>query len=194
MRRLTLLFLTLVTCSAPIWAAATTYDINFTLTSGTPAPTAGSFTYDPAVGFSNFTVDWNGLTFDLTAAANTILVDSFVGTGCDSESSTPQYAFLVLTKDLTGCSPTYTWAAGGSSGGGLTFVFGVSDGPGSDTFRTTDPYPPDGGLFVEGDWSLTEVQASTPEPTSLALTFLAGLALAGLKRRANKMRKAQGNS
>ncbi len=191
MRRLTLLFLTLVTCSAPIWAAATTYDINFSLLDEAPAPTAGSFTYDPAVGFSNFTVDWNGLTFDLTGAANTIFV---AGTGCDSESSTPQYAFLLLTKALTGCSPTYLWAGDGSNVGGLTFTFRVTAGEGFDRIRTTDPYPPDGGLIVDGDWSLTEVQTSTPEPTSLALTFLAGLALAGLKRRANKMRKAQGDS
>ena len=36
-------------------------------------PNAGSFSYDPATGFSNFQVQWFGATFDFTAAANSCL-------------------------------------------------------------------------------------------------------------------------
>jgi hypothetical protein len=52
-------------------AQAERYEINFiTATGVTPA---GSFSYDasqPVNPFSNFVVEWNGATFDLTASAN----------------------------------------------------------------------------------------------------------------------------
>ncbi len=58
-------------CGAPAAFAETitTYDITF---SGTGLnPTAGSFTYDSTnPSFSDFTVTWDGILFNLTAAAN----------------------------------------------------------------------------------------------------------------------------
>ena len=55
--------------SGPALATPTQYDIAFS--GGSPTPT-GSFLYDPTVPtFSDFIVTWNGLTFDLTGAANT---------------------------------------------------------------------------------------------------------------------------
>jgi hypothetical protein len=49
------------------------YEIDFSLAAGSPAPTSGSFDYDPSLAtdpFSNFVVEWDGLTFDLTSSAN----------------------------------------------------------------------------------------------------------------------------
>jgi hypothetical protein len=170
-------------CSLPAWSSATTYDINFTLGGGTPAPTAGSFTYDPTVGFSNFVVDWFGQTFDLTSTANAGL---FIGgTGCNTESNTPQYAFLILTKALTGCSVLYFWSGGGSNSGGVDFTFSAVSGTNADHVQVSNPFPPDGTLEAGGSWTLTQVSStSTPEPATLGVTLLAGLALLGRKRRA----------
>src|SRR5665213_2302814 len=59
----------IATCGASAVLADTTYDVDF-LGDGT-LPTQGSFTYDSVVpSFSNFTVTWNGVLFDLTASAN----------------------------------------------------------------------------------------------------------------------------
>lgn len=169
-------------CSLPVWSSATTYDINFTLGTGTPAPTAGSFTYDPAVGFSNFVVDWSGHSFDLTSTANSGL--AIGGIGCNSEGNTPQYAFLILTKALTGCSVTYTWSSLASSGIGLNFTFFAFSGSNDDRIPVFDPFPPDVSLAATGSWTLTQVSStSTPEPAPLGVTLIAGLVLLGLKRR-----------
>ena len=69
--------LVLMACTFPAIADPVTYDITFTGgfygQSGAlipDAPQSGSFSYDPATGFSNFIVDAGMLSFDLTAAAN----------------------------------------------------------------------------------------------------------------------------
>src|SRR5215469_1023406 len=82
-------------------AAQTTYDIEFMTSFGT-APSSGSFTYDPSTGFSAFIVQWDGVTFDLTSAANAPL--QFGTTGCDGEGSTPQYGFIIMAEIATGCT------------------------------------------------------------------------------------------
>lgn len=53
--------------------ASVTYDLNFTpISTNDPNFTAsGSFTYDPAGGFSRFTVDWDGTTFRVSATPRT---------------------------------------------------------------------------------------------------------------------------
>ena len=89
-------------------AAQITYNIEFTTTSGT-APSSGSFAYDPSTGFSAFIVQWEGVTFNLTSAANAPL--QFGSTGCDSEGSTPQYGFIIMAQIATGCNVSYAWGA-----------------------------------------------------------------------------------
>src|SRR5690242_5091127 len=61
----------LASCFAPgVSADIITYNIIFTATEG-PVPTAGSFTYNSTTpGFTNFTVTYNGVVFDLTDNAN----------------------------------------------------------------------------------------------------------------------------
>jgi hypothetical protein len=89
-------------------ATPTTYNIRFTTTSGI-ASSSGSFTYDPSKGFSAFIVQWNGVTFDLTSAANAPV--QFGSTGCDSEGSTPQYGFIIMAQIATGCNVSHSWGA-----------------------------------------------------------------------------------
>src|SRR4051794_32988245 len=80
--------------------ASTLYVIHFEPVSGV-LPTAGSFIYDPIAGFSNFTVEWFGNTFDLTSAANAPQVG---GSGCDGEASTPAFGFIMMLESATGCN------------------------------------------------------------------------------------------
>src|SRR5579863_7894850 len=68
-------------------ASPLSYDIDFTAFNFMgPPPTSGSFTYDAsaAIGsqFSDFTVVWDGLTFDLTAAANNPYADNTQTSTC----------------------------------------------------------------------------------------------------------------
>jgi hypothetical protein len=77
-------------------ADVTEYTINFT--GGSPNPTSGSFDFDnnPAdlTPFSDFTVVWEGLTFDLTSAANSAFV---YGVPPCISAAGAQAAFQLLT-------------------------------------------------------------------------------------------------
>jgi hypothetical protein len=62
----------LLAISAPLAVAGPVqYTIDFTLTSGSPMPSSGSFIYNSLTStFTSFNVVWDGDTFDLTSAAN----------------------------------------------------------------------------------------------------------------------------
>ncbi len=93
MRNLFIAAILIAAAGAPAsLAAPVTYGINFTATEGM-APEAGSFTYDAATElFSNFTVNWGGEIFDLTASAN---APSIVGT-------------VACVHGLSGAAATFT--------------------------------------------------------------------------------------
>jgi hypothetical protein len=66
----------------PAFAAPITYDIGFTLQTGSLLPSSGSFTYDSALNsISAFTVTWEGFTYDFTGRANVVFpsVDMLCG-------------------------------------------------------------------------------------------------------------------
>jgi hypothetical protein len=104
--KFTSLFLCLAASVATIVAAPVTYDMTFTggffsdsLNREVPfAPSSGSFTYDPASGFSNFIVMYDGATFNFTAQANAPEI-CIAGSPC--YSGTPADAFASLTTDST---------------------------------------------------------------------------------------------
>jgi hypothetical protein len=186
-RALTLTPLALLLAAVPA-LAATTYEINFTVTDplGAPSPTSGSFTWDGST-FSNFTVKWQGITFDLTASAN---APALLGaTGCNGEASTPSYGFILITQTATGCKPipgaAYIWSAAdlsASQGKQSTFVFGYGNGtPPEDEildYEVGNIPPGDSVVVANGKWTLT---AEAPEPGSLGLVLLGTLAV-GLRR------------
>jgi hypothetical protein len=101
----TLLTLALTVASGVSSAASTAYDINFTVTDGGPAPT-GSFIYDPNAGFSDFIVNWDGNTVDLTSAANNLTEVAEPSAGGEPPSafaascgvSGPQLAFDLISS------------------------------------------------------------------------------------------------
>jgi len=148
----------------------TTYAITFS--GGGTIPTSGSFTYDSAVPqFSNFIVDWGGLSFDLTASANNPYVDG--GSPSCIGSSTHAAARLAI---LTTCNSAGDegWEAFGKFGlAVLSFQANQSGcialGPCEEITDDSVPMPfsvirvSGGGAF-----SITAVPrtAKTPEPSN----------------------------
>jgi hypothetical protein len=200
----------------------THYTVDFTLSSpvlingiptGGPAPTSGSFDYDStSPRFTNFLVNWYGMVFDLTAAANAPV---FGTSACTGTAATPAYGFLLLSESLSGCpsAPAYTWL--GSTYGAIRFVPAVSYfqfqaiSPASaspvppvstdfDDVITTNllgsPLPSGGVDRALGEWTITPTSVvATPEPTSMMLLVtgllgMMGLALLRERRRFSNVR------
>lgn len=154
----------------------TTYDINFTCTSGPTCilPTSGTFTYDATDHlFTNFEVVWDGSTINLEGKANA--GPSVQGSNPCLGSATGGAATYLL---MTSCPFALyePWLA--NSGG--TFAFTESyDGNDYSSIRAGGV--PDLGQDTQswGDFTVT----ATPEPSSFALLGTAVLAFAGIVRR-----------
>jgi hypothetical protein len=174
--------------SLPAFADPVTYRIDFTGGSvkGTPLP-FGSFTYDPNVGFSDFLVTWDGVTFDLTSSANAPELATDPATGCDSAAPDYQYGFIFVTQTATGCTvpAQYAWSGMylGGSGAQFTLVLNVTKGLSAEQdligalVTSNVPVSPsmDSGV---GDWSVSP--ESVPEPSSLTMGLALTLSLAGM--------------
>jgi hypothetical protein len=152
-------------------AAQITYNIGFTTSFGT-APSSGSFTYDPSTGFSAFIVQWDGVTFNLTSAANAPL--QFGSTGCDSEGSTPQYGFIIMAQIATGCNVSYAWGAQ-STPPSASFGFSLFDPTTAEDTIFLDTNNGAILAFGGGTWRLTAV----PEPTTLGSALFGVLSILG---------------
>jgi hypothetical protein len=111
--RHSILFLSLIAFSTA--NASSLYEINFS--GATPLPTSGSFVYNPVTStFSNFTVTWDGLTFDLTTPANTPTI-SVAAPTCVGTGSGGSQTFAMLSGACDGVSnEATTWIAQDSSG------------------------------------------------------------------------------
>jgi hypothetical protein len=162
-------------------ARAASFIINFQLTVGTLAPTSGAFDYDPASGFSNFVVNWDGEPFNLTAVAN-----SPQGSGCGTYNAALTFAFL---EGMTPCASqgesasTDFWQANFSAIVG-TGTFEFSDGIANSLNFFTSVSDPSNNVNVpttQGKWTVTEAAAPAPEPYS-AILALAGVALLTLRK------------
>lgn len=163
----------------------TTFTISFPTTVGAPSPVSGSFTFDSTIPqFSNFLVSWDGVTFDLTAAANAPLTPPLgsPSTGCTGESSTPAYGFVLMSQTAAGCNGATVYAWRGDKNTGATtaeFRFGLLTAAptglitGFDAIHACGPagcLAPGPEDNAHGTWLITPV----PEPAS-ALLFAAGL-------------------
>ena len=170
----------------------TTYDITFTGT-GT-LPTSGSFTYDSTVPqFSDFIVDWDGFTFNLTSGANSPYI--YDGTpACIGTNTGAAAGFAILTT-CNGAGAS-SWNAEQNQNS-VQFSF-LADLSGCETFGPCIGI--DGSFQIPqvntqgsgaGNFSITAVPPTTvtPEPSGLlllatGLAGCAGTALCRLRRKA----------
>ena len=155
------------------FATSITYVINFTTASGTP-PLSGSFTYDNGAvpAFTGFTVNWLGIPFDLTSAANSPSATGACAPGGAANT------FSYLSSHLCGGTGTISngWNASVSGAGPLggTFTFQRSDSSNSIAVSAFVFNVSASAQTANGDFTITAV----PEPASAAM-ILAGAALLG---------------
>jgi hypothetical protein len=145
----------------------TTYTINFTTTSGA-APASGSFSYDSTnPQFTNFIVNWDGFSFDLTSSANSPSVGP---SGCPGEASTPLYGFELITQTIpTSCgqaSVSYIWGAT-TPGPGASFVFEANANSQAEQIAQVTHDIGQNPADAVGSWAVST--AAVSEPSSLIL-------------------------
>ena len=173
---LTLLSLLVSTATADM---ITTYNINF-VPLGHALPPSGSFTYDSTnPHFTNFTVLWDSITFDLTANAN---APNDVGfpPGCTGEGSAA-FGFAMMSQNAV-CpqAASYQWVADTNSFMSF-FEFELLQPPGGvqDVFQSFLVPGTTFGGFDTGTWTITPI----PEPRLVILLIAAALALVKRTRR-----------
>ena len=138
-------------------AFADTYDITLLAGTSTAVYGYGSFTYNPAATtdpFSNFTVTWDSIVFNLTSGANSTPDQMY---GCDYGVSISVFTFLTNA----GCQENQgeAWGAGVGSDE-ATFYF---DENGIPLLYTNSTGP--GLLGEDGEFTVTDI--TPPEPRHL---------------------------
>ena len=187
-KTLAILVLAAAAFSLPASASAI-YNINFGLSQGTPLPT-GSFDYDSGSGFTNFTVNWDGQSFDFTPVANGMTLTADPPTGCGPTTSgvQPAYAFQLMTQTAAGCNAVYAWMGVYSPMGGYaTFAFILNPGGNSqsqDVLLQQDLVTPQLAYnnVATGSWTAA-AESSTPEPGTLGMMLLGALAVGSVRPR-----------
>ena len=173
-------------------ARADLYDIDFTVLSGSPAPTA-SFDYSGGI-FSNFIVAWNGSDYDLTSVANDPA--SAYG-GCNHPGAV--FQFFSNPGSLCNLSEgsdiaTSTWSGGEAVADGIPLTMFEFSGFSSDpegtgvTLDTEMFLLPLTGNSAQGTFTTTDESAVSPEPGSLSSMLVAGALVGTSVYRRNRRR------
>jgi hypothetical protein len=137
----------LVAFGVPAAHADTVTDgtLNFTLISGGPVPTQGSFVFDNSTSlFLSYTVNWNGAVYNFAPQADIV--------GFTIATETTNGFCGVGPLGAPGCTPALP--------GSFSLPFDSLQ-PSAGTF--TDPT-----VFAFGSFTITET-VTTPEPSSVAL-------------------------
>jgi hypothetical protein len=179
--------------AAPAHPSPIHYDISFTGGLPGPIPTAGSFDYDPASpSFTNFSVIWNGLTFDLTSSANNPdVIDSAFSSSCNGASGAA-LAFAMMSSDpcITSIADSSSWEAVSFPALQAFLFFAQENDPVFLTDRLRIQLTADLGDPEQerssGGWSISA--ASVPEPPTLALISLCLAILGWVERRRYRFR------
>ena len=176
-RWLLILLLTMMSSGPVVADTVTLYDITFMpdlrVTSSTPS---GSFSYDTTTpAFSDFIVDFDGVTLDLTASANN---PSNVGgyPACIGTDTGAKAGFDLLDGS---CAGSYFSGQVNETPNVASFVFGaplsgceafgpciyVTDNEFGASFSSLTP------TATTGTFSIAPEAASAPEPSSFGLTL-----------------------
>ncbi len=176
----------LLLCALQVHASPVLYDIDFTpFNFMGPAPTSASFDYDAsaAVGsqFTDFIVVWNGLTYDLSAAANNPVARNSETSTCIPTLDSAGF-FAGLLNPSNCFSLTTIWEANAFPDG--TASFGIETDAPSDAnslqANVQEPTTYSGsGESSQGRWTIT---TATPEPGTLPVLLIAAVALLARKR------------
>jgi len=156
---------------------ATTYTMNFAGT-GT-LPTAGSFIYDPDTSsFTNFSVTWIGLTFDLISSANAPSTSATIPS-CLSGMSGGAASFALLSG---ACSAF--WGATSAEIVIANFTLNTENNFLNVTGNLTIPFDFQPKTQASGGWTITAEATPVPEPSSLFFfsTLLLSAAFVARKR------------
>jgi hypothetical protein len=176
--------------AGPAAAAFIHYNITFTGSTSAGTLPTGSFDYDAAAPtFANFLVQWDGVTFDLTTAANNPVWPTPPASPPSCTGSGAALSFQLLSKDSCLSTPPNEvppkqWSLFVINNG-LSFDFQGGGGTQVLFFNSLPAQPygfPDRGCTQvsircgEGQWQIA-VAERVPEPATVALL---GLGLAGL--------------
>jgi hypothetical protein len=148
-------------CSPAVMADTIDGTFSFTVSPGIELDPAASFVFDENTNqFTAFTVDWAGVGFDFTAAANSYSALS----SCDGDDT----FFQILTSPS--CSPGRWGALLGPFA--ANFQFSVPP----DTIVQVNEVLNGEGTVEESDgtYTVSTTTVSTPEPSALALTLTGG--------------------
>lgn len=179
------------------------YHIDFTLTFGSIMPT-GSFDYDAEVPlFSNFVVEWNGFSFDLTESANAPTFRNYSPQDCTSElGPNPATGFALMipsacvidhysfgTQWVGNVYPARTIIDDGyESPSRAHFEFAAINAAAFQAVGIlTDIYDVEHGpriISSAGVWVVTPAQVSEPDIAALTLTSL--IAMVAVRRSREK--------
>jgi hypothetical protein len=181
--------------TAEMKATPVFYTISFALQSGTPGaplPTSATFDYDAGVPqFTNFIVNWDGLSFDMTNAANNPQINSF-SAACVLGDTGAAASFLLLTNcgnPVSGLTVT-TWFANGNLNPQI-FNFYSGDAMGGNNFIqfTANPTSVVAPFNTEalGTFTVTAVpEVGTCAVVLVGLGLVVGTRIANLRRPARK--------
>ena len=153
----------------PALAAPLYYTIDSTIlsTHDIYTPMTGSFNYDPTLtdSFTNFTVAWDGITFDLTSSANNPTLDAASTCISGSTGAAATFAFL-------NCANGAAWYAAKDTTTDLGFVALIGrDTPGGANTAIIQAGPSPSGSNIADSGTFTIAQV-VPEPRSYALVLI----------------------